>query len=84
MEKKALSSGDLSVQDSTVEMFKKAKKSIEELMKVAERTYEQLSAKSRSLQSGGRDTLSGIKSYMGKLTVHLPKVVEVRCLEPIP
>ena len=63
-EKKALTRGETGVQESTIEMFSRAKKSIEELMRVAERVFDALKKKEEKLQQGGKDTVNGIKKQV--------------------
>lgn len=76
----AISRGDQSVQKSTIETFSRAKKSIDELLKVAEKVFESLGEKKSKLQQTGLDTLKGIKKGMQKLTSDLPKILEARLL----
>lgn len=76
----AISRGDQSVQKSTIETFSRAKKSIDELLKVAEKVFEALGEKKSKLQQSGLDTLKGIKKGMQKLTSDLPKILEARLL----
>ena len=63
-----IKAGSTEVLESTVETFQRAKKSIEELVKVAEKVYEQLTKKAANMESAGKETLAKIKK--GKFKFH--------------
>jgi hypothetical protein len=79
-EQLAIKDGNLAIQDSTLESYRKAKQSIEELIKVAEKTYHGLLGMKAKLGDTGLGTLNGIKSKMARVSGLLPFIQEARVM----
>ena len=79
-EQKALTNGSQEIQESTKESFTKAQKSIEDLLKKAEKTYADLKSVKGQLHEGGRGCLVSIKARITDCQRDLPFISEVQII----
>ena len=71
-ERKAIEQGDDSVKDSTIASYKKAKATVEDLMKVADKTYDELGKKKSKLNTPALNTHKDLKVAMTRVANQLP------------
>ena len=77
MENKAITQGETELQQSTVEMFEKAKEGTAATLKAAEKILLGLNKVKSKLQQSGTDCLSSLKARMQAVSAQVPFINEV-------